>query len=650
MNLPAADSWPEWNRQQLLAALAEVRAALARALGESSAPETPPAESPARGEFKSALDVLCEAFGLSPFERAVLLLGAGPELDCQFAPILARLNREPGRAAPTFALALAALPRAHWSALSPAAPLRRWRLIELGSGDSLANSPLRIDERVLHFLCGVDATEERLRGLLQPCFARGSLAPSQVKVVEQIRELWLRPPPRPIIQLLGLAEADPRAVAAAVGASLGLRLRILRAADLPAAAAEREAVATLWERESVLDGALLLLDTHEAEPPELARARGFLDSLGGLALVAGGEPLPGLRSRTVRLDVSPPPPAEQCALWRDALGPERAGAFNGEIEAVAQQFRLDAGSIRELAGVPLSAATDARALWEACRLRTRSPLEVLAQRLDARAAWDDLVLPPEPMRALRELAAHVRQRFRVYEDWGFAAKQSRGLGISVLFTGPSGTGKTLAAGWIATHLGLPLYRVDLANVTSKYIGETEKNLARLLARAEQAEVILLFDEADSLFGKRTDIRDSNDRFANAQTNYLLQRIESYDGLVLLTSNSKARFDSAFTRRLDVVLEFPLPNPDERRALWLAHLGPRHSLAPAELNRLAALADLAGGHIRNAVLTAALLARHDGRPIALTDCVRGLEEEFRKVGRPPPNELAAGRPPPSCRPL
>src|SRR5262249_53019123 len=156
-------------------------------------------------------------------------------------------------------------------------------------------------------------------------------------------------------------------------------------------------------------------------------------------------------------------------------------------------------------------------------------------------------------------------------------------GVRALFTGPSGTGKTLAAGWLATRLGLPLYRVDLASVTSKYIGETEKNLARLLARAERTEALLLFDEADSLFGKRTEVREANDRFANAQTNYLLQRMETFDGIALLTSNSRARFDAAFARRLDMVIEFPPPAVSERRALWEAHLGANHLLTLQELN-------------------------------------------------------------------
>src|SRR5262249_23617527 len=204
-----------------------------------------------------------------------------------------------------------------------------------------------------------------------------------------------------------------------------------------------------------------------------------------------------------------------------------------------------------------------------------------------------------------------RCRDGLAQGLGASASARYHPGVRALFVGPSGTGKTLAAGWLATRLGLPLYRVDLASVTSKYIGETEKNLSQLLARAEQAEVMLLFDEADSLFGKRTDITDSNDRFANAQTNYLLQRIENYDGIVLLTSNSQARFDDAFTRRLDFIIDFPTPGPEERRNLWRSHLGPDIALTSSDLNRLAVLVDLNGGQTRNAVLAAAVRARQAG---------------------------------------
>ena len=235
-------------------------------------------------------------------------------------------------------------------------------------------------------------------------------------------------------------------------------------------------------------------------------------------------------------------------------------------------------------------------------------------------------------------------RCRVREDLadglGASASTRYRPGVRALFTGPSGTGKTLAAGWIATRLGLPLYRVDLAAVTSKYIGETEKNLSQLLARAEQADVILLFDEADSLFGKRTEISDANDRFANAQTNYLLQRIENYDGIVVLTSNSQARFDTAFARRLDSIIDFPLPGPASGARCGSRISAPVATLIAAELNQLAVLVDLTGGQTRNVVLAAAVHARRDRREIAFGDLLAGIEAELRKTGRQLPIELAA----------
>jgi SpoVK/Ycf46/Vps4 family AAA+-type ATPase len=265
-------------------------------------------------------------------------------------------------------------------------------------------------------------------------------------------------------------------------------------------------------------------------------------------------------------------------------------------------------------------------------------LEALAQPLTHQIPDEALVTTPGLRDELNRLLLRCRGREGLSEGLGVSASTRYRPGVRALFCGPSGTGKTLAAGWIATRMGLPLYRVDLASVTSKYIGETEKNLAQLLARAEHAEVVLLFDEADSMFGKRTDVKESNDRFANAQTNYLLQRIESFDGIVLLTSNSQSRFDPAFFRRLDAIIEFPVPGPSERRSLWQAHLGADHLLSPREMNQLSAAVDLHGGNIRNAVLTSAVLARSESRPIGYQDVLDGLADEYRKLGRQLPSGL------------
>ncbi len=262
-------------------------------------------------------------------------------------------------------------------------------------------------------------------------------------------------------------------------------------------------------------------------------------------------------------------------------------------------------------------------------------LDALATPLSQTIADEALVLPPALKQSLTDLLHRCQVRDTLTTGLGTSAVTRYYPGVKVLFVGPSGTGKTLAAGWLATQLHIPLYRVDLSVMISKYIGETEKNLSQLLAKAEQVEVILLFDEADSLFGKRTDVQQANDRFANTQTNYLLQRIETFDGITLLTSNSRQRLDSAFSRRLDMIIEFTLPRPQERRALWRSHLGDHHALTPADLNQLAATVDLSGGHIRNAVLAAAVIAQQAHRTIRFQDIIQGIGAEYYKLGKQPP---------------
>ncbi len=334
-----------------------------------------------------------------------------------------------------------------------------------------------------------------------------------------------------------------------------------------------------------------------------------------------------------------PPREERLQLWRIAIGDDALSM------RLASDYRHGSGRIAQLG----------RLVRQRCALDNREHpafsdvaaaswsghgpgLEALAQALPDLIPDEALIASPMLRDELRRILMRCRRRESLIEGLGASAVARYRPGVRALFTGPSGTGKTLAASWLATQLGLPLYRADLAAVTSKYIGETEKNLAQLLARAEESGIILLFDEADSMFGKRTEVRESNDRFANAQTNYLLQRIETFDGIALLTSNSRARFDPAFVRRLDMIVEFPLPGPEERRLLWLSHLGAHHRLSHLDLNRLAAAADLAGGHIRNAVLTAAVLAQSQERPIEYEDIYIGLTDEYRKLGRQAPADL------------
>src|SRR5207244_3600208 len=262
----------------------------------------------------------------------------------------------------------------------------------------------------------------------------------------------------------------------------------------------------------------------------------------------------------------------------------------------------------------------------------RPRLDMLAQRLDARATWDDLVLPDEEMSMLHQLAEQVWQRSTVYEEWGFARKMNRGLGISALFAGESGTGKTMAAEVIANDLCLNLYRIDLSAVVSKYIGQTEKNLRRLFDAAEQGGAILFFDEADALFGKRSEVKDSHDRYANIEINYLLQRMEAYRGLAILATNMKSALDPAFLRRLRFIVRFPFPGVAERKAIWQKVFPADIPKVGLDYDRLARL-NITGGHIHNITINAAFLAARTNSPVSMPLVLTAARAEFRKIERP-----------------
>ncbi len=329
-----------------------------------------------------------------------------------------------------------------------------------------------------------------------------------------------------------------------------------------------------------------------------------------------------------------PIPDERRALWQNAIGtPDLVDVLARDHRLGAEQIQRVGSVARHFGALAGRTVPDGRDVRAAVRAGDTLDLHALAQHQPDTIPDEALVITEELRRHLELLVQRCRTRERLSTGLGVAASARYTPGVRALFTGISGTGKTLAAGWLATRLGIPLFRVDTAGITSKYIGETEKNLAQLLAHAEAGEVILLFDEADALFAKRTEIKESNDRFANAQTNYLLQRIETFDGIAILTSNSRTRFDSAFTRRLDLIIEFPPPGAEERRSLWGAHLGERNGLTLRELNHLAAVVDVAGGHIRNMVLLAAVVA--DGRNITYSDIVQGVAAEYAKLGRNSP---------------
>jgi SpoVK/Ycf46/Vps4 family AAA+-type ATPase len=342
-----------------------------------------------------------------------------------------------------------------------------------------------------------------------------------------------------------------------------------------------------------------------------------------------------LERTALHFEVHKPNPIEQKQLWQQALGQD-AIRLNGALDGIASQFKLSARTIHtESVRLAQSLATSDRpdsVLWSACRAIGRSKLDDLAQRIEPAVGWDDLILPEAQKATLRRIDTHVRHRLKVHLEWGFASRGSHGLGISALFAGESGTGKTMAAEVLARELQLDLYRIDLSAVVSKYIGETEKNLCRVFDAAEDSGAILLFDEADALFGKRSEVKDSHDRYANIEVSYLLQRMESYDGLAILTTNLKAALDPAFQRRLRFVVPFPFPDQVLREAIWRTAFPARTPRGAVDYGKLARLG-VTGGIIRNIAINAAFHAAEQDEPISMHHLLRAARDDASKRERP-----------------
>jgi ATPase family protein associated with various cellular activities (AAA)/winged helix domain-containing protein len=620
---PRTAPWVEANQRFLAQELNDLSARLS--------PGDPP--PPPSGEIvelaPSALDFLAEAFGLSAFERAILLLCAGVEMDSRFAHSCANPAGNPGA---TFALALATLDAPHWSALAPDRPLRRWRMIEIDPGPSLTASLLRIDERILHFLAGLNVADARVTPLVTRHEPPELMAEAHRALSERLANAWrLQTGVKPVIHLFGedLMGADD--IAAAVAARLGLGLYIVAAEDLPATPTELDGFATLWQREAVLLAAALLIQCGENAASAPVMALG--DKITTPLFLSARDPQHLHRVMQIH-DVRKPGATEQKRLWQQALGMD-CGPIDDALDGIASQYRLSARAIG-LAGQGVSdnvaAGTAMReALWQACRGSGRRRLDELATRIEPGAGWDDLILPEPQRLVLRQIAAQVRQRRRVYDEWGFGKRHERGLGVAALFSGESGTGKTLAAEVLASELHLDLYRIDLSAVVSKYIGESEKNLRRVFDAAEDTGAILLFDEADALFGKRSDVKDSHDRYANIEVSYLLQRMEAYRGLAILTTNLKSALDPAFQRRLRFIVHFPFPDASQREAIWRRAFPPDTPVDNLDFRNLSRL-NVAGGGVRNISLNAAFLAAEAGEKLAMRHLLAAAHADRAKQDR------------------
>jgi hypothetical protein len=588
-----------------------------------------------------ALDAMATMFGLSTFERAIVLLCTGLELDSRIGGACAEASGRADAPYPTFALALAVLPDPHWSALGPESPLRRWRLVDISSTSDLpiSSRPLTIDERVLNFLIGIQQPSTHLQGMIAFVPFDDSIVPSHGELAAKIANTWSHSEGGPPVTVLtGGNDGSKRAIAAAACSTLGLGLAEMSADGIPQTPPERSSLARLWERESALSNAALYLDSHDLEGGLQSVAR-FIDGMSSPVFVGSADPLRGIRRSSMTLSVRRPTSSEQRDLWRSSLGTHAVG-LNGHVDRLASHFDLSGVAIRASVSEALTADTSEsdlkEVLWDAGRSQARARLDDLAERIESTATWDDLVLPADSMAPLYELTSQIRHRTMVYEQWGFGNSNRRGLGVSALFAGPSGTGKTLAAEVLAHELRLDLYRIDLSGVVSKYIGETEKNLRRVFDAAEEGGAVLFFDEADALFGKRSEVKDSHDRYANIEVNYLLQRMEAYRGVAILATNLKGSLDSAFLRRIRFVVTFPVPDVEQRTEIWRRVFPPSAPTAAIDLDKLARL-NVTGGNIRNIAVNAAFLAAAAGEPIGHAHLAQATRNEFVKLERPQPED-------------
>ena len=627
------------NYQALQAEVADLHQrlqALASPDPQSPNPELP-VSKPHSPPPTPTLDHLCRRLGLSAFERQVVLLCLGMELDPHWPALCAAVP--PHRPYPTWSLALALNPDAHWTALPPDAPLRRRRIVELGPGNALVDSPLRLDEQILHRLMGHHTLHERLLGLGAKRLFPGPTCEGYRTLAIPLAQTWISASqahrPLPLIHLWGRDQASLAAVAVTLCDLLDREVWTLAATTLPPDPAQGHLLRDLWEREWHLNQRVLMLTcgTETLGPEREWAITDLIDGLvAPLILTAPDRRAPSHRPQVAQ-EVPLPSPQEQRQIWVDQLG-DQVAALNGHLDTLVAHFNLSRDAI-ETACHTAQGHTDtdlANALWQACRTQARPQLDALAQRIHPAATWDDLVLPDREMAILKEVAAHVHQRAKVYEQWGFADKGQRGLGISALFAGASGTGKTLSAEILGHALDLDVYRIDLSAVVSKYIGETEKNLRRVFDAAEGSGVVLLFDEADALFGKRTEVKDSHDRHANLEVSYLLQRMEAYRGLAILTTNLKASLDQAFLRRIRFVVQFPFPDVAQRTEIWRRSFPPQAPQANLDFAKLARL-NVPGGNIRNIALNAAFLAADADQPIAMAHLLQAARSEYLKLERP-----------------
>jgi ATP-dependent 26S proteasome regulatory subunit len=645
--------WDDCGRSRVAESLAVVAAINAQRLAASDV---------ASGAFR--LHALQTRFALSALDRDIVLLCLAPEVSLAYEKLFAFFQDDVTRRQPSVDLTLRILCDETAqrifakSRFYAEAPLMRHGLIEFCDGPenpkpTLLGQRMRLDPRIVRYLLGSDTIDERLAPFAQmvaPGEPGEALAGESAlrDFVERAATLrgrqWLR--------LHGRDRAARRHWAETLSAKMGFNML---AVDLSGLAVRGEPLDfARVVREAVLQSAVLYLDPIEASRPAVGEAGDAIATLAGgdTVVIVGVENVHAAPVPAALADHAPPPvfvaaprATEREGLWRRALGGEATPEALAGLPALAGKFRLASTQIaaaaeaakaraRWRAGGAIRAAATEADLYASCRERSDAQVSGLARKVAANHVWDDLVLPSDCLTQLREICDRARYRGEVLETWGFESRLSLGRGLSVMFSGVSGVGKTMAAEVMAGELGLDLYKIDLSCVVSKYIGETEKNLARLFAEAEDSNAVLFFDEADALFGKRSEVQDAHDRHANVETSYLLQRMEEYEGVSILATNLRRNMDDAFMRRITFIVHFPLPETPERLRIWRGAFPAATPLgADVDLEFLSEGFRLTGASIASIAFAAAFLARAEGaEAVAMRHLVRATRRELAKLGK------------------
>jgi hypothetical protein len=600
-------------------------------------------EAEAEAAERSGTDIrlrrLAHGAGLTRLDVELLMIALLPDLDSRFERLYGYLNDDVTRRRASVGLALqlagvSGLAAAARSRLEPSRPLVKQDLVVVEDAERpMLTRGLRVPDRVVAHLLGDDAPDAELAGLII------DVASYQTDLSSQLAHALAAG-----VRLVHLKERISGSGAATAVAALAEFRKGAVVVDLGRLAAVHDprVVASLAVREALLRGAGLVAGPIEQVVEAHADVVRWLAEAETPVLLFGASTWDPQWSTQNPLAVDAPvlTVGNRIELWTRELGAaDQEGAVGLDAEGLAGHLALGPAQVRRAVDAARTSAQlrdgqiTADDLRRGVRAQNAAGLERLARRIEPEVDWDDLVLAPNVRRALVEMAARARHRDTVLSEWRMRRGGGRGRGVTALFAGDSGTGKTMSAEVIAGDLGLDLYTVNLATVVDKYIGETEKNLERIFVEAGGVNAVLFFDEADAIFGKRSDVKDAHDRYANIESAYLLQRLETFDGLAVLASNLRANIDDAFTRRLDAIIDFPAPTPELRRALWDRCLAPPLPLADdLDLDFLAESFEMAGGNIRSASTTAAYLAAAAGAPVSMEQVISAVEQEYRKLGR------------------